>query len=225
MVERGDLPAECRGYEVRDRDGEKIGKVDEVFVNDEDRPEYLGVKTSLMGGKLTLVPAVLARSDESQRVIQISESKDRIKDGPALGSKEEITSQRESEIRTHFGLDSSGNPPSEPAEDQDQTGDIQEPRSDEPETEEASETGENYQPQDARDNTPAQKVVREARDRESGDRETVRVSVWRERARAEKVLGDDGGQEMRIRKEWVEEEETLEVEDRQGEDPPPDQTR
>ena len=32
------------GYEVYDRNGEKIGKVDDLFVDENDQPEYLGVK-------------------------------------------------------------------------------------------------------------------------------------------------------------------------------------
>lgn len=48
----------------------------------------------------------------------------------------------------------------------------------------------------------------------SGERETVRVMVKRERARAERIRGADGQEEVRIRKEMVEEEEMVEVEDR-----------
>ncbi len=48
----------------------------------------------------------------------------------------------------------------------------------------------------------------------SGEREKVRVTVKRERARAERVIGEDGKEEVRIRKEMVEEEEMVEVEDR-----------
>ncbi len=48
----------------------------------------------------------------------------------------------------------------------------------------------------------------------SGEREKVRVTLKRERARAERVIGEDGQEEVRIRKEMVEEEEMVEVEDR-----------
>lgn len=48
----------------------------------------------------------------------------------------------------------------------------------------------------------------------SGGRERVKVTVKRERARAERVRGEDGQEEVRIRKEMVEEEEMIEVEDR-----------
>ncbi|CAN5478755.1 MAG: PRC-barrel domain-containing protein [Rubrobacteraceae bacterium] len=47
-----------------------------------------------------------------------------------------------------------------------------------------------------------------------GEREKVRVTVKRERARAERIRGEDGKEEVRIRKEMIEEEEMVEVEDR-----------
>ncbi len=41
------------GYEVYDPDGEKIGKVDDLFVDEQDNPEYIGVK---MGASSGLAP-------------------------------------------------------------------------------------------------------------------------------------------------------------------------
>ena len=54
------------GYEVYDRDGDKIGKVEDLFVDERDEPEYLGVKMGLFGlSGTTLVPWELCREDES----------------------------------------------------------------------------------------------------------------------------------------------------------------
>ncbi|MBA2692881.1 MAG: PRC-barrel domain-containing protein [Rubrobacter sp.] len=47
-----------------------------------------------------------------------------------------------------------------------------------------------------------------------GEREKVKVTVKREKAWAERIRGEDGKEEVRIRKEMVEEEEMVEVEDR-----------
>jgi rRNA processing protein Gar1 len=44
------------GYEVYDHNGEKIGKVDDLFVDDNDRPEYIGVKTGFPGAGSPLIP-------------------------------------------------------------------------------------------------------------------------------------------------------------------------
>ena len=37
------------GYEVYDRDGDKIGKVDDLFLGETDEPEYIGVEMGLFG--------------------------------------------------------------------------------------------------------------------------------------------------------------------------------
>ena len=39
------------GYQVYNIHYEKIGKVDDLFVDDENRPRYVGVKTGLLGPK------------------------------------------------------------------------------------------------------------------------------------------------------------------------------
>jgi hypothetical protein len=37
------------GYAVYDRNDEKIGKVDDLFVDEQDNPEYIGVKMGFLG--------------------------------------------------------------------------------------------------------------------------------------------------------------------------------
>lgn len=49
--------------------------------------------------------------------------------------------------------------------------------------------------------------------RDSGDREQVRVTLKREKAHAERVIGEDGQEEVRIRKETVSEEALVDVEE------------
>ena len=45
------------GRTVLDKDGDKIGKVDQVLVNDETgNPEWLGVTTGLFGKRQNFVP-------------------------------------------------------------------------------------------------------------------------------------------------------------------------
>ncbi|MEW6638039.1 MAG: PRC-barrel domain-containing protein, partial [Actinomycetota bacterium] len=52
------------GYTVYDRDYEKVGKVDDLFVDESDRPEYIGVKTGLFGMNSTLIPFELVRVND-----------------------------------------------------------------------------------------------------------------------------------------------------------------
>ncbi|MDQ3285601.1 MAG: PRC-barrel domain-containing protein, partial [Actinomycetota bacterium] len=63
------------GYEVYDRNGEKIGKVDDLFVDESDQPEYIGVKMGFLGTRSTLIPWEVARVDENDRRIEVSVDK------------------------------------------------------------------------------------------------------------------------------------------------------
>ena len=69
MAERDDrftaLEDRFDGYEVQDRDGEKIGKVDDLFVDHDNNPEYVGVKMGFLGMNSTLIPMDICRVDES----------------------------------------------------------------------------------------------------------------------------------------------------------------
>jgi Lhr-like helicase len=95
------------GYEVYDRDGDKIGKVDDLFVDENDRPEYIGVKMSFLGTRSTLIPWELARVDENDRRIEVSVDKATAKEGPAFYDDEDITPDYEERVYSYYGLSSS----------------------------------------------------------------------------------------------------------------------
>lgn len=69
-------------YEVYDPRGEKIGKVDALFVDENDQPEFVGVRTGLLGTKITLIPWEPAEVREGDRHLIVAAEKDRVKDGP-----------------------------------------------------------------------------------------------------------------------------------------------
>ena len=93
------------GYEVYDRNGEKIGKVDDLFVDENDWAEYLGVKMGFLGLEGTsLIPWELTRADEQGRRIEVSVEKAQVKEGPSFNDDEDITPQYENEVRSHYGL-------------------------------------------------------------------------------------------------------------------------
>ena len=52
------------GYEVYDQAGEKIRKVDDLFVDENDIPEYIGVKMRLLGTRSTLIPMDIVRVND-----------------------------------------------------------------------------------------------------------------------------------------------------------------
>jgi sporulation protein YlmC with PRC-barrel domain len=102
-----ELEERYEGYEVYDDAGEKIGKVDDLFIDEADREEYIGVKMGLFGlsGK-TLIPMEIAHVDEQQRRIEVGASKDQVKNAPHYHDEDDINHAFEARIRKHFGLES-----------------------------------------------------------------------------------------------------------------------
>src|SRR5215207_341786 len=101
------MPAErYAGYEVYAQGDERIGKVDELFVDENDRPEYIGVKTGLLGTRSTLIPAEVVMVDEERRRIVVSRPKSEVEEGPSFGDDEELTPELEDRVRSHYGLPS-----------------------------------------------------------------------------------------------------------------------
>jgi hypothetical protein len=103
-----ELEEKYEDYKVYDNRGEKIGKVDDLFVDETDREEYIGVKMGFFGLKSTLIPMDIARVNEGERSIEVSESKDHVRNAPSFDDDEDITPDYEDRIRSHFGLESLG---------------------------------------------------------------------------------------------------------------------
>jgi hypothetical protein len=96
------------GYEVYDPTGSKIGKVDDLFVDEGDQPEYIGVKMGLLGTRSTLIPWELVEVREDEGRIIAALDKDRVKDGPAFDDDREITPEFENDVYSYYGLHQSG---------------------------------------------------------------------------------------------------------------------
>jgi uncharacterized protein (TIGR02271 family) len=93
------------GYEVYDPAGEKIGKVDDLFVDENDSPEYVGVKMGFLGMSSTLIPWEAVRStDDEGRAITVATDKDKAKNGPTFDDDREITPEFEKEVYSYYGL-------------------------------------------------------------------------------------------------------------------------
>jgi uncharacterized protein (TIGR02271 family) len=92
------------GYTVYDANRENIGKVDDLFVDEDDNPEYIGVKTGFLGTKSTLIPIELVRVNDRRGVVEVGADKDLVKDGPSFDDDEEITPEYEQRVHAHYGL-------------------------------------------------------------------------------------------------------------------------
>ncbi len=94
---------EWRGKELLDRDGEKIGKLQDVYVDtDTDDPVFGSVKEGLIGKHLTFVPVDGATaSPDGLRVVV---SKEQVKDAPNIDQDGELEPAGETELYEHYGL-------------------------------------------------------------------------------------------------------------------------
>jgi uncharacterized protein (TIGR02271 family) len=92
------------GYTVYDRNYEKVGKVDDLFVDEGDQPEYIGVKMGFLGTRSTIIPMDMARVNDERQLIEVAADKDTVKDGPTFNDDREITPDFESEVYSYYGL-------------------------------------------------------------------------------------------------------------------------
>lgn len=87
-------------YAVHACGGRKIGKVYDLFLGENDRPEYIGTKMSFFRLSSTLVPMDAVRADEGQRAPYVQAGKDRVKDGPRFDDGR-ITPDYERRVREY----------------------------------------------------------------------------------------------------------------------------
>ena len=92
-----------RGESVYSADGEKIGKVEEVYVDQETgQPEWLGLGTGFFGTKRVLVPVQGAQpADDGLRVPY---DKAQVQETPDVDA-EQISQDTEAQLYRHYGLE------------------------------------------------------------------------------------------------------------------------
>jgi uncharacterized protein (TIGR02271 family) len=73
-------------------------------VDENDQPEYIGVKMGLLGMSSTLIPMDLVRVNDQRQLVEVSADKDYVKDGPTFDDDREITPEYENEVYSYYGL-------------------------------------------------------------------------------------------------------------------------
>jgi hypothetical protein len=81
-----------------------MGKVDDLFMDRNDRPEYIGVKMGFLDTHSTLIPFEMATFDEERKTIVLSTDKQTAKNGPSFNDDREITPEFENEVYSYYGL-------------------------------------------------------------------------------------------------------------------------
>jgi sporulation protein YlmC with PRC-barrel domain len=100
---------EWEGQTVLDRDGEKIGTIQEIFLVEETgRPEWALVKVGRIKGHTTLVPLVSARPID--KGVEVDVGKEVVSEAPEIEADGEPSEQQVNALYRHYGIDTGAEP-------------------------------------------------------------------------------------------------------------------
>ena len=95
---------EWRGHELLDREGEKIGRIEEIYLDEQtDKPEWALVTAGLFGTKSSFVPLANASAEGDE--IRVAFDKAKVKDAPRMEVDQELSQQQEAELYSYYGFD------------------------------------------------------------------------------------------------------------------------
>ena len=91
-------------YEVYDQYGQRIGPISDLFVDDDDEPEYVGVEPGTMTDRSVLVPGEVISINDGLRRMVVSRPITVVETAPSLGHDEQVTPDFERRVRLHYAL-------------------------------------------------------------------------------------------------------------------------
>ena len=95
---------EWRGQTMVGSGGDKIGKIEEIYLDTEtDRPEWALVHTGLFGSASSFVPIANASAQDGD--VRVPFEKAQVKDAPKLEPDGRLSQQDESALYSHYGMD------------------------------------------------------------------------------------------------------------------------
>jgi uncharacterized protein (TIGR02271 family) len=93
-----------RGQDALDSDGDKIGKIEEIYLDAEsNEPEWALINTGLFGTKRSFVP--LRNASPSGDGVTVGFDKDTVKNAPKIDPDGRLSQQEEAELYRHYSLD------------------------------------------------------------------------------------------------------------------------
>lgn len=102
MIDQNSVTA-MSGATVRDTAGDKIGKVSQVYLDDQTgAPEWVTVRTGLFGGKDSFVP--LAAADLQGDELVVNTDKDTVAGAPQVDEDGHLSPEQETELYRYYGL-------------------------------------------------------------------------------------------------------------------------
>jgi uncharacterized protein (TIGR02271 family) len=96
--------AEWRGRNAVDSDGDKIGSIDEIYMDTQTgNPEWLAVKTGMFGSKVSFVP--IAEASDADGDVRVPYDKQQVKEAPTAEADGQLSQEEEAALYSHYGLD------------------------------------------------------------------------------------------------------------------------
>jgi uncharacterized protein (TIGR02271 family) len=96
-------PSTLTGAAVQGTDGDKLGKIETVYLDNEtDQPEWVAVKSGMFGGHVSLVP--LAQGNWDGTALTVPFSKEAIEGAPHHDPDAALSPDDEDDLYRHYGM-------------------------------------------------------------------------------------------------------------------------
>src|SRR5687767_4576209 len=96
-------PGQVMGRRLTGRGGEKLGTVEQVFLDDQTGvPEFAAVSTGLLGSRQSFVPLAEARISGDD--VSVPYDKDMIKGAPSIDADQHLSEQEEQQLYSYYQL-------------------------------------------------------------------------------------------------------------------------
>ncbi|WP_069816521.1 DUF2382 domain-containing protein [Streptomyces sp. TP-A0874] len=100
---QGPTPQDLAGLTVADKEGQKVGTVQQIYLDDASgAPEWITVRTGLFGSRESFVP--LSGSQRSEGRLQVPYAKEEIKEAPRIEADGHLAPSEEEDLYRHYGM-------------------------------------------------------------------------------------------------------------------------
>lgn len=90
-----------RGRAVRDREGDKLGRLGDLYLDAAtDAPAYAGIRTGLFGARESIVPLEGIREEDGDLVVPFAAA--HVRDAPHLDPEEALSAEEEEALDAHY---------------------------------------------------------------------------------------------------------------------------
>ena len=95
---------EWRGQTMVGSGGDNIGKIEEIYLDQEtEQPEWALVHTGMFGSQSTFVPIANASTDDDKVLVPFDKA--RVKDAPKMKADGELSQRDEAALYSHYGME------------------------------------------------------------------------------------------------------------------------